>query len=89
MYPNKNVTGENTESKQAMLKLNTFMLQRRCRPLCCNVLYYYIIEPKQRWNCKQGSYSALCPQIPRGKTLTRRFWEALSHLTEAQAYEKN
>jgi len=47
MYPNKNVTSENTELKQAMLKLNTtFMLQRRCRPLCCNILYYYIIEPK-------------------------------------------
>jgi len=29
MYQNKNVTSENTELKQAMLKLNTFMLQRR------------------------------------------------------------
>jgi len=47
MYPNENITGENTELKQAMLKLNTtFMLQRRCGPLCCNILYYYIIEPK-------------------------------------------
>jgi len=27
MYPNKNVTSKNTELKQAMLKLNTFMLQ--------------------------------------------------------------
>jgi len=24
----------------------TFMLQRRCRPFCCNILYYYIIDPK-------------------------------------------
>jgi len=44
MYPNKNITSENTELKQAILKLNTtFMLQRRCRPLCCNISYYYII----------------------------------------------
>jgi len=51
----KNVTSENTELKQAMLKLNTtFMLQRRCRLLCCNIWYDYIIEPKYRWNCKQG-----------------------------------
>jgi len=34
-------------------------------------------------------YNALYSQIPRGKTLTRRFWEALSHLTEALVYEKN
>jgi len=34
-------------------------------------------------------YSALYPQIPWGKTLTRRFWEALSHLTEALVYGKN
>jgi len=34
-------------------------------------------------------YSALYPQIPRGKMLTRRFWEALSHLTEALIYKKN
>ena len=47
IYPNKNVTNENTELKQAMLKLNqTVMLQHRCRPLCCNILYFYIIEPK-------------------------------------------
>ena len=47
MDPNKNVTSENTELKLAMLKLNTtFLLQRRCRPCCCNILYYYIIEPK-------------------------------------------
>jgi len=46
MYQNQNVTSENTELKQAMLKLNTFMLQRQCRPLCCNILYYYIIERK-------------------------------------------
>jgi len=46
MYQNKNVTSENTELKQAMLKLNKFMLQHRCRPLCCNNLYYYIIKPK-------------------------------------------
>jgi len=40
----KNVTSENTELKQAMLKLNTtFMLQRRCRLLCCNIWYDYII----------------------------------------------
>jgi len=46
MYPNKNVTSENTEFRLAMLKLNTtFLLQRRCRPRCCNILYYYIIEP--------------------------------------------
>jgi len=44
MYPNKNVTSENTKLKQAMLKLSTtYMLQRRCCPLCCNILYYYII----------------------------------------------
>jgi len=30
---------------QLRLKLNTtFMLQCRCRPLCCNILYYYIME---------------------------------------------
>jgi len=44
MYQNKDVTSESTELKQAMLKLNTFMLQRRCRPLCCNILHHYITE---------------------------------------------
>jgi len=34
-------------------------------------------------------YSALYPQVPRGKTLTCWFWEALSHLTEALVCEKN
>jgi len=42
-YPNKNVTSENTELKQAMLKLNTtFVLQRRFCHLCCNILYYWM-----------------------------------------------
>jgi len=41
---NKSVPSENTELKQAMLKLNTtFMLQRRGRPLCCNILCYFIL----------------------------------------------
>jgi len=47
MYPNENVTSENTEMKQAMLKLNTIsMLQHPCRPLCCNILHHYITDPK-------------------------------------------
>jgi len=34
-------------------------------------------------------YSAAYPQIPRGKTLTRRLLQALPHLTEVLVCKRN
>jgi len=58
-----------------MLKLNTtFMLQRGCRPSCCNfcIITSCSLSSVETANRKFIS-SALYPQISRGKTLTRRF----------------
>ena len=39
-----------------------FLIENWCEFFsCCNILYYYIIEPKYCWNCKQGSlFTAHC-----------------------------